>query len=324
MDKSTISSICVALKADAIEKVSVIQTLWSGYGQIARYKVINGVVKSVVIKDIQPPAITNHPRGWNSNLSRERKLKSYQVEAAWYRNWSSLSNNSCKLPECHYILEGNRTVLVLEDLADSGYNSIKSEINIKQVKTCLSWLANFHAVYMYTETTDLWIVGTYWHLATRPEELERLTDELLKHSAEKINEKLNNCQFNTLVHGDAKLANFCFNELGDKVAAVDFQYVGEGCGMKDVSYFIGSCLPEEECEEMEEELLKYYFAELSEALNNKDVNIDVLEVEKEWRALYHLAWADFHRFLKGWSPDHWKINSYSERITKKVISEINS
>ena len=31
------------------------------------------------------------------------------------------------------------------------------------------------------------------------------------------------------------------------------------------------------------------------------------------------AWADFHRFLKGWSPSHWKINDYSERITRGVI-----
>ena len=36
--------------------------------------------------------------------------------------------------------------------------------------------------------------------------------------------------------------------------------------------------------------------------------------------MYYVAWADFHRFLKGWSPGHWKINSYSEQVVKKVIN----
>jgi hypothetical protein len=45
-------------------------------------------------------------------------------------------------------------------------------------------------------------------------------------------------------------------------------------------------------------------------------------LEKEWRSLYRVAWADFHRFLKGWSPSHWKINSYSERITAEVIKSL--
>jgi len=40
------------------------------------------------------------------------------------------------------------------------------------------------------------------------------------------------------VHGDAKLANFCFSRDGKKVAAVDFQYVDGGCGMKDLSRII--------------------------------------------------------------------------------------
>ena len=45
-------------------------------------------------------------------------------------------------------------------------------------------------------------------------------------------------------------------------------------------------------------------------------------LENEWRPLYRVAWADFHRFLKGWSPGHWKINSYSERVTEEVIKNL--
>ncbi len=87
--------------------------------------------------------------------------------------------------------------------------------------------------------------------------------------------------------------------------------------MKDVAYFIGSCLTESECERLEAKILDTYFRHLQNALPE---NNDALE--QEWRSLYHLAWADFHRFLKGWSPGHWKINSYSERVTAEVIRNL--
>ena len=159
-------------------------------------------------------------------------------------------------------------------------------------------------------------MGTYWHLETRPQELAVLDDQRLRAAAPIIDEKLNTCKYKTFVHGDAKLANFCFSESG-QVAGLDFQYVGGGCGMKDVAYFIGSCLNERECERLETKILDTYFEHLQSEMNERNVDL-----ETEWRSLYRVAWADFHRFLKGWSPGHWKINSYSERITAEVIKNL--
>ena len=122
----------------------------------------------------------------------------------------------------------------------------------------------------------------------------------------------------------SKLANFCFSENGSSVAAVDFQYVGGGCGMKDLAYFIGSCLYEEDCEKYESRILDTYFSELKIAVENHHKQEDFLLLEREWRAMYPLAWTDFHRFLKGWSPGHWKINSYSEKMVRKVIHELET
>ena len=87
--------------------------------------------------------------------------------------------------------------------------------------------------------------------------------------------------------------------------------------MKDVAYFIGSCLNERECERLETKILDTYFEHLQSEMNERNVDL-----ETEWRSLYRVAWADFHRFLKGWSPGHWKINSYSERITQEVINTL--
>lgn len=180
----------------------------------------------------------------------------------------------------------------------------------------MAWLAKFHASYLGKVPNGLWESGTYWHLGTRPQELAVLEDQRLREAAAVIDKKLNTCEYKTFVHGDAKLANFCFAKNG-QVAGVDFQYVGGGCGMKDVAYFIGSCLNEMECERLEAQILDTYFEHLQNEMKEKNEAL-----EREWRSLYRLAWADFHRFLKGWSPGHWKINSYSERVTAEVINSL--
>ena len=213
----------------------------------------------------------------------------------------------------------NEQWIVLEDL-DVHFPVRKQQLSLSEVKVCLKWLANFHAVYLNQKPHGLWEIGTYWHLDTRPDELEKLNDFELKNAAHLIDQKLNASPFQTFVHGDAKLANFCFSKDGKSVSAVDFQYVGGGCGMKDVAYFVGSCMYEEDCERLEDQVLDFYFTELGKAFKLKKGIIDFDALEQNWRDLYPFAWTDFHRFLKGWSPGHWKINSYSERLARKVLT----
>ena len=93
-----------------------------------------------------------------------------------------------------------------------------------------------------------------------------MDDQALKGSAAAIDRILKDCQYQTLVHGDAKLANFCFSRDGSQVAAVDFQYVGGGCGMKDLAYFVGSCFRDDESAKMERVILDFYFAEIDRFL----------------------------------------------------------
>ncbi len=93
--------------------------------------------------------------------------------------------------------------------------------------------------------------------------------------------------------------------------------------MKDVAYYIGSCLHEDDCERLEGPLLDLYFQTLKQALLQKKPEVNGLEVERDWRSLYPVAWADFHRFIKGWILESWDSNSYSERITRKVIKDLS-
>ena len=317
------SAICKATGADAMEVVELIQELWSGYGQIVRIQLDGGSADTVIAKHVRLPDRKNHPRGWNSSLSHERKLKSYQVEPIWYRDWSGRCDEHCRVAK--FITEDRHdddVLVLMEDLDAAGFPARHGGVSDGQLQACLDWLAHFHATFMCAKPDGLWETGTYWHLETRPEELEVLDDLPLKNAAANIDELLSGARYQTLVHGDAKLANFCFSNDGVNVAAVDFQYVGGGCGMKDLAYFLGSCLDEASCEAREGELLDRYFATLSKALAAKQADIDAEEVELEWRTLFPVAWTDFHRFLKGWSPGHWKINSYSDRLAKQVLAAL--
>lgn len=309
--------------ASSLEVAAVIQELWSGYGQILRISLTGSERKTVVAKHVTMPMDSRHPRGWNSNLSHERKVFSYQVETEWYQSWSSRCDQRCRIPEfLSFARDGENVLLVLEDLDASGYPARLTSVGWSQIESCLEWLAEFHATFLGETPTGLWETGTYWHLETRPEELDALDDKPLKAAASVIDDRLNAARFQTFVHGDAKLANFCFSEKGDQVATLDFQYVGGGCGMKDVAYFIGSCLDEASCEAQEEALLASYFSSLEKALNRHQPEIEAEAVITEWRELFPVAWTDFHRFLKGWCPGHWKINSYSERVTRKVLAAL--
>ncbi|WP_430973041.1 oxidoreductase family protein [Sunxiuqinia rutila] len=302
-----------------------IQSLWSGYGSIDRYQLQGSPHSSVVVKHVRLPNQDHHPRGWNTDLSHQRKLHSYQVETNWYKDWSKQCDETCRIPHCLALeSQGDEVLMVMEDLDEAGYPKRKSSVSWNEMAACLQWLANFHATFMNEKPNGLWEVGTYWHLDTRPDELKVLDDLPLKKAARAIDQQLRESPFQTFVHGDAKLANFCFSPDGKNVAAVDFQYVGGGCGMKDVAYFIGSCLYEEDCERLESQLLDTYFQALRQALTSKKPAIDQDALEANWRELFPVAWTDFHRFLKGWSPGHWKINSYSERLARRVVKQINS
>lgn len=286
----------------SIIKTELIQELWSGYGSLNR---ITTEKSSIIQKLINISKGKEHPRGWDTDLSHQRKAKSYDVETYWYKNYNQ------EIPFAYtprYLASGEHEAqqyLILEDLKDKGFIP-KSSIGEDEIKLCLKWLAKFHRHYMNHDPVGLWEVGTYWHLETRPDEFSAIKDVELKKAAPLIDKRLNEAKFKSYVHGDAKLANFLFSK--NEVAAVDFQYVGGGVGIKDLAYFLSSIYYEEDLAKFEKKWLDFYFTELA-----------MPEVESEWRELYPYAWCDFYRFLKGWSPGHYKLNSYSEQMKEKVL-----
>lgn len=308
--------------ATSCKEVEIIQSLWSGYGRISRYQLNDATASTVVVKYISLNAATNHPRGWDTDYSHNRKVKSYQVETHWYQHWNQRCTDTCAVPEfIGSYSEGKDQWIILEDL-NTNFPLRKYELDIEEVKVCLRWLAHFHMTFLNQRPTGLWDIGTYWHLDTRPDELAKIEHQELKSKASLIDRLLNQCKYKTIVHGDAKLANFCFSANGKKVAAVDFQYVGGGCGMKDVAYFMGSCLSSHELERYHDELLDYYFSELKTAFKQSTLVVNLKELEQEWRCMYPVACTDFNRFMLGWMPSHQKINKYNLRLMDTVLSQL--
>lgn len=310
------------LIARGYKNSETIQQLWSGYGSIVRMDSSNE--DSIVLKHINPPHQANHPRGWNTDVGHQRKLKSYVNELNFYKSYADNCNENCKVPQLLSTESKDQEhLIVLEDLNSAGYPQLKSRLALNEVKVVLRWLANFHATFMLEEAKGLWPIGSYWHLATRQEEFRTMHNSDLKLAASKIDQVLNDCQFQTIIHGDAKLANFCFGRDGQQVAAVDFQYTGKGCGMKDVVYFLGSCLTDKECANYESEFVECYFTYLEQALKVKKRKLNFEDLEKEWRKMYAFAWADFHRFLLGWMPSHQKLTNYSRHQVEIALRQIN-
>lgn len=293
------------------EFIETIQSLWSGYGSIERWGAADF---SVVVKHIKLPNTINHPKGWDSSISHLRKVDSYKVESFWYEHYSEKC--SAAIPKLLYkSSKGGSQFIVMDDLNSLGFSVPVVSPSEDQIKACIRWLAEFHACFLENSGNGLWTVGTYWNLETRPEELANMAEGVLKENAISIDNKLNNCKYKTIVHGDAKLANFCFSQK-DQVAAVDFQYVGSGCGVKDLIYFISS-IEGLDAFKKHDELIDLYFENLAQYLGNRNV-----ELEDEWRNLYKYAWADFKRFLQGWSPDHWKLNAFMDEVTNTAIEEL--
>lgn len=295
--------VLAATGARAVDGVESLQRLWSGYGEILRVSLAGGQHPSVIVKLVQPPAAGAHPR----------KLRSYDVELGFYRQYASRCPEASRVAQCFSSekLDGG-WLFVLEDLDAAGLSQRREQLPLHAARACLSWLAHFHATFLGEAPGELWPVGTYWHLDTRPDELARSTDPQLAAAASWLDARLRGASTRTLVHGDAKVENFCFSEDLTRVAAVDFQYVGAGCGLQDVAYFIGSCLSERDCVAHADALLDYYFEVLGRLSHG---------VEEEWRALWPIAWADFARFMSGWAPGFDARRGYAGRMTQLALEE---
>lgn len=257
--------------------VERIQSLWSGYGEIVRVTLDDA--GPAIVKHVRPPANAD-------STSDARKRRSYDVELAFYRDVAARCDPAtCRVAR---FVGGERTdddwLFILEDLDAAGFAGRMTDDD--NVTLALDWLAAFHARFLGETFPALWPIGTYWHLGTRRDELANIRSRALRERADELARTLDSARYQTLVHGDAKEANFCVSPT--QVAAVDFQYTGRGVGIRDVAYLLHG---------HDDDALEHYFRALRAAL---PAHVDADAVVSEWRTLYPVAQQDFARFLAGW------------------------
>jgi len=298
--------VCEVSGASKVLGTTKVQSLWSDYGGIYRFYLADSAYASVIVKWIDIPTQARHPRGWNTNASQARKIHSYEIETRWYQGYATLCPSDARVPICLAAeFSEKRKILILEDLDAAGFPARRQALTKEGLTACLEWLATFHATFFASTIDDLWPTGTYWHLATRQDELLAMPDNALRKTAKTIDMALSSSPYQSLVHGDAKVANFCFDAEESCVAAVDFQYVGKGVGIKDVAYFLGSCLDDEALFADEKWALEVYFSQLRQHMSLTQ-KADVIEA----------------RFLEGWHPGHRKLNAYTHYHVDKVLAEL--
>ena len=298
--------------ARRIRDITLVQQLWNGYGELLRVHLEGAEAGSVILKKVVPPP------GANQSLSDLRKKRSYQVEQNWYRTGAGRCDESCRVARfLGYKTEGKGSLLLLEDLSDSGYLPDRQP-SPNRVRTGLSWFAAFHARFLGQIPEGLWEQGSYWHLGTRSEEWERMPQGRLKDNAALLDQALRSSRFKTLLHGDPKPANFCWDS-SDRPAAVDFQYTGAGCGIRDVILFLDRGLGRQRCREDEDNWLDFYFERLNDALERNGSPVDRQALEADWRPRFSIAWSDYARFYLGWAGSY-TLDAYSEELLDRAVT----
>jgi Ser/Thr protein kinase RdoA (MazF antagonist) len=184
----------------------------------------------------------------------------------------------------------------------------------------LSYLAKFHAINWGLQVEGLWEEGCFWQLGTRMDELNYLDRSWKRYGldrdmAVRIHELVRRLPHRTIVHGDAKAANFFWFKDDSTIGGYDLQYCGMASPMRDIAYMLGCSMQEHLIEEYEETLLRHYHTQLMSHLSTEHAADFTFEV---MQSAYDLCVCDLVRFMCG--SRWWGNTDYLERKAKTWLS----
>ena len=306
---------CFSVDIDLPSEVMTLARLWGGMGHVFRVRWKKPDPASMIVKLVDIRQADPKDRG------DRRKIDSYTVEANFYRYYSAdlQKLHNVALPTFLYEeQEELRTVtLCLTEL-----NPLRTSTNHRDV---LDWLARFHAATWHLDATagttcpSVQPRGTYWHLDTRPDEWADMRQHgwvgRLRRAARPIDTFLHSettTELRSWVHGDAKEANVLETPPPNEgsapcIAMCDFQYVGPGCPLQDVCYFLCSSGVAENTA-----LVDYYYGQLNNYHCSGKQSSEVID-RNEFDFVLEVCYCDYMRFMCGWGQ-------WGSDISKRVVS----
>ncbi len=106
----------------------------------------------------------------------------------------------------------------------------------------------------------------------------------------------------TLLHGDVRLDNICFDDAAGEVVLFDWQTMLAGPGASDLAYFISATLPAQADESQVDELIDLYHGELAQH------GVDVLRDRLRWQ--YEVGMLTMlHRVLPTTYPNQMELDA---------------
>lgn len=103
--------------------MQVVQSFWSGYGQIVWCLFVGVVLLSVIVKYVCWFDVWNYFCGWNLDFLYECKLQFYCVEMNWYECYVGCCFIVCCVLYCLGVEIGDEeVVMVMEDFDVFGFD----------------------------------------------------------------------------------------------------------------------------------------------------------------------------------------------------------
>ncbi|HYF46221.1 MAG TPA: phosphotransferase [Acidimicrobiales bacterium] len=237
-------------------------------------------------------------------------MRTYEVEVRFYQELAG--RLPVRAPVCHHAeidLATGDFVLLLEDLAPAEQGDQVAGCSPDAAAMVLEEAARLHA--------PLWgspeLTSFDWAVRWSPEsqdQLQGLISVLWPNFVERYGEQLDDDVLamgerfvaalpayyahrpepHTVIHNDFRLDNLLFGtpEGGPPVAVVDWQTVGIGSALLDVSYFLGAGLSVEDRRTHEEALVRGYHEALLAG------GVEGFDWERCWADYRAFAFAGFH------------------------------
>ena len=227
-----------------------------------------------VVAKLRPSAPEVHEHGLGSGA--------YHREIGAYRTITKRA--ACRIPRLFHVAGDESNInLVIEDLTSAAPGDQVTGCGVLEAEAVLTQLARLHAAYFPQEsaTAPAWPirmpeVADYWARATRAgaeQALERYRDRLTRTDLDLIGAVVDVVHDwhhlpqprLTLSHGDPRVDNVLFEQVGGRINAVliDWQVTGLRNPMYDVGYFLSGSLSVTERRDHEDRLLAHYLREFA-------------------------------------------------------------